>query len=417
MSGETPPTQWDLNAFNVGKRLAHLKGVRVLDVTRALAGPYAGMLLGDLGAEVIKIEPLEGDPTRGNPPYEFGGDGGYFLAANRNKVSIAINLRTDQGREIISRLVRTSDIVLDNLRTRQRTALGLDYASLAAVNPRIVSCSLTGFGSQGPYAARPAYDIVVEALAGVMSLTGPLGGPSVRAGVPIGDIVAGLYSVIGVLSGLQHREAHGKGTHIDISMLDCQVSLLSYLAQYYLLSGDVAEHQGSGHVGNPMYDSFSTSDGKEIVMNAGNDDKFRAVCEVLGRPELVADPRFATRKERLAHRQELQAIMREEMGKRAERELYEAYLAAGVPSAPINSIDRALADPQVRYRDMVVRIPHHSGAPFLGLGSPVKSEDAEGDPFTSPPAKGTATTKLLAEVGYTTREIDELRRAGVVATA
>lgn len=416
MDGERPQEQRDPGAFDVGKRLTHLEGVRVLDVTRALAGPFAGMVLGDLGADVIKIEPLGGDPTREHPPYEFGGDGGYFLAANRNKHSIALNLRSDEGREVMSRLVRTSDIVLDNLRTRQRTSLGLDFATLSALNPMIVSCSLTGFGSGGPYADRPAYDIVVEALAGVMSLTGPIGGPSVRAGVPIGDIVAGMYAVIGMLSGLQHRREHGTGTHVDISMLDCQVSLLSYLAQYYLLSGDVATHQGSGHVGNPMYDSFKTLDGKEIVMNAGNDDKFQAVCKVLGREDVASDPRFADRRGRLEHRAELQDIMRSEMGKRTERDLYAAYLAVGVPSAPINSIDRALADPQVRHRGMVVQIPHHSGTPFLSLGSPVKSEDAEGAPFLSPPAKGMDTTRLLAEIGYSAEDVDELERKGVVVT-
>lgn len=408
------PPGLDPSERAVGRRLSHLERVRVLDVTRALAGPYAGMVLGDLGAEVVKIEPIEGDPTREHPPHEFGGDSGYFLAANRNKRSLSVDLRQEEGREILSQLVSGSDVVLDNLRVRQRRALGLDFETLQKINPGIVACSLTGFGSEGPYADRPAYDIVVEALAGVMSLTGPLGGPSVRAGVPIGDIVAGLYAVVGILSGLEHRRAHGRGTHVDISMLDCQISLLSYLAQYYLLSGEVAQHQGSGHVGNPMYDSFSTADGSEIVMNAGNDDKFHAVCEVLGRPDIARDPRFAHRRERLANRATLEKLIREEIQRRAEQELYDALLAAGVPCAPINTIDRALQDSQVRFREMVVQVPHHSGGTYLGLGSPVKSKDAVGGPFLSAPARGMDSAALLRQLGYDDGDIERLCRDGVV---
>ena len=397
-----------------GRRLNHLQGIKVVDMTRALAGPFGGMILSDLGADVIKVEPLTGDPTRGHPPYSHGGDGGYFLTNNRNKRSIAVNLREPEAREIVLGLVKDADVLLDNLRGPQRSALGLEFSQLEKVNPQIVSCSITGFGSDGPYADRPAYDIVVEALAGVMSLTGPSAGPSVRSGVPIGDLVAGLYAVIGTLSGLEHRRAHGKGTHIDIGMLDCQVSLLSYLAQYYLLSGFVAGHQGTGHVDNPMYDSFVTKDGREIVTNAGYDDAFEALCKVIGRPEVSTDPRFVHRKERLANREALQEIIRAEVRNWDIEELYQALLEAEVPAAPIHALDEALDDPQVRHRNMVVQVPHRVGEPFVSVGSPVKSEDSPGEPYFSPPAIGGDTGDLLAGLGYGEQAIRDLAERGVI---
>ena len=405
----------------VGRSLDYLRGVRVVDMTRALAGPFCGMMLADLGAEVVKLEPTGGDPTRTHPPYEYGGDGGYFLAVNRNKKSIAVDLKTPEGHEVFERLMATTDVLVDNLRYEHRKAIGVDFESLERLNPAIVSCSITGFGSDGPYRDRPAYDIIVEAMAGVMSLTGPEGGPSVRAGVPIGDLVAGMYGVIGALAGLERRRATGKGSHVDVSMLDCQISLLSYLAQYHFLGGMVASHQGRGHVGNPMYNAFETADTNaatglknEIVMNAGNDDKFAATCRVLGRPELADDPRFLHRKERLANRDALEAVIQSEIQKWTAKELYEALVEAEVPVAPINSIDGALTDPQVRHREMVVKVPHRDGGEYLALGAPVKSEDAVGEVFLSPPAIGGQTADLMVELGYSADEVAALADRGIV---
>src|ERR1700761_2683631 len=222
-----PPDLGDFPAAGPGRRLGLLDGIKVLDLTRFLAGPFAGMVLADLGASVLKVEQVSGDSTRDTPPYFFNGDSAYFLSVNRNKESIALNLRSAGGAEVLRRLVAEADVILDNLREPQRVALGLSYPQLEKINPRIISCSVTGFGSDGPYADRPAYDIVVEALGGIMSLTGPVGGPSVRAGVPIGDITAGLYAAIGTLAGLSSRQATGHGVHVDVGMLDCQISLLS----------------------------------------------------------------------------------------------------------------------------------------------------------------------------------------------
>ena len=404
----------DLAGVGRGRRLALLKDVRVLDLTTFLAGPFSTMVLADMGASVLKIEQLSGDSVRRSPPYFHDGDSAYFLSVNRNKESIALDLRTPQGKKILRGLVERADVVLDNLRGQQRAALGLSFEDLRQVNPQIVCCSITGFGSAGPYADRPAYDIIVEALGGIMSLTGPVGGPSVRAGVPIGDITAGLYAVIGVLAGLAARRATGEGTHIDISMLDCQVSLLSYLAQYYFTGGFVASHQGKAHVSIPTYNTFEASDGREVVIAANTQAMWEALCKVLGRPDLPGDDRFTDNVARLANRDALVAILRGEIAKREAAELYEALVEAGVPAAPINPIDIALRDPQVRHRDMVVTAPHRAGPDFVTLGSAVKSAYSDGDDFQSPPGLGQHSASVLAELGYTDAEIGELARAGVV---
>jgi CoA:oxalate CoA-transferase len=400
-----------------GRRTGLLTGVRVLDLTRFLAGPFAGMVLGDLGAEVIKVEQMTGDSTRYNPPYFFEGDSAYFLSINRNKKSIAIDLKSAAGRKILHDLVRTADVIIDNLRAPQRQALGLSFETLKEINPAIVSTSVTGFGSDGPYEDRPAYDIIVEALAGVMSLTGPIGGPSVRAGVPIGDITAGLYAVIGVLAGLESRRRTGEGSHIDVGMLDCQVSLLSYLAQYYLVSGVVPAHQGREHVSIPTYNTFVAGDGIEIVVAANTQEMWRSLCEVLGRADLVDDPRFPDNAARLNHKAEVVALLQDEITKWDAEGLHHALVEAGVPVAPINSVDAAFRDPQVRHREMVVQAPHHSGRSFATLGVPIKSETATTSAFLTPPALGADSIALLDELGYTAEQARELAAQGVVRLA
>jgi CoA:oxalate CoA-transferase len=399
-----------------GRRLALLKGVRVLDLTRFLAGPFAAMVLADLGAEVLKVEQLSGDSTRHNPPYYFQGDSAYFLSINRNKTSIALDIRTPQGKEILQQLVRESDVIIDNLRAPQRESLGLAYEDLSRINPGIISCSVTGFGSDGPYSDRPAYDIIVEALAGVMSLTGPIGGPSVRAGVPIGDIAAGLFGAIGALAGLQSRRETGLGVHVDIGMLDCQVSLLSYLAQYYFTGGLVAGHQGREHVSIPTYNTFDTRDGIEIVIAANTQEMWRSLCSVLGRDDLPAEPRFATNETRLQNRDEVVRILQDEIMKWHVADLHAALVEAEVPVAPINAIDTALADPQVLHREMVVTAPHHGGGEFRTLGVPVKSEMSVGPGFISPPALGEHTRAVLHRLGYSDQAIADLEDAGVISS-
>ncbi len=405
------------NEVPTGRRLAVLDGVKVLDLTRFLAGPFGAMVLADMGADVLKVEQLTGDPTRENPPYYHQGDSAYFLAINRNKRSIALDIRSPEGAEVLRKLVAESDVVIDNLRAPQRKKLGLDYDQLAAVNPRIVSVSVTGFGSDGPYADRPAYDIIVEALAGVMSVTGPIGGPSVRAGVPIGDITAGLYAAIGALAGLQTVRTTGRGAHLDIGMLDCQLSLLSYLAQYYFNGDLVATHQGREHVSIPTYNTFATLDGSEIVIAANTEEQWQSLCAVLDRKDLCAEARFEKNAARLAHRDELVPILRDEMAKWDRDVLEQALMAVEVPVASINTIDVALRSPQVAHRDMVVRAPHRNGGDFHTLGVPVKSEQRQGEAFTSPPALGGDTVEVLHGLGYGRDDIAALSEQGVIRSA
>jgi CoA:oxalate CoA-transferase len=398
----------------MGRRLALLDGIRVLDLTRFLAGPFGGMVLADLGADVLKVEQLTGDSTRNNAPYYHQGDSAYFLSINRNKRSIALDIRSPEGAEVLRRLVAESDVILDNLRAPQRTKLGLDYDRLAEVNPKIVSVSVTGFGSDGPYADRPAYDIIVEALAGVMSVTGPVGGPSVRAGVPIGDITAGLYAAIGALAGLQTVRSTGRGAHIDVGMLDCQLSLLSYLAQYFFTGGLVATHQGREHVSIPTYNTFATGDGSEIVIAANTEEQWTSLCAVLGREDLPAEDRYGTNALRLRHRDELLPVLRAEMATWDRDELEQALVAAEVPVAPINTVDVALRSPQAVHRDMVVRAPHRGGGDFTTLGVPVKSEQSRGEDFSSPPALGGDTLDVLRRLGYDQDAIAALDEQGVI---
>lgn len=400
----------------LGRRAGLLSDVKVVDLTGFLAGPFAGMILADLGASVTKVEPLTGDATRRSPPYFHQGDSAYFLAINRNKRSLAMDIKSPQGRLILQRLVASSDVILDNLRAEQRTALGLGFDDLQRINPRIVSCSITGFGSDGPYRDRPAYDIIVEAMGGIMSLTGPVGGPSVRAGVPIGDITASLYAAIGTLAGLEARRSHGQGVHIDVGMLDCQISLLSYLAQYYLIGGLVPTHQGREHVSIPTYNTFGSKDGREIVVAANTEGMWTSLCHVLHRDDLVEHERFRTSASRLEHRDELVSILQSETAKWTADDLYQALVAAHVPAAPINSIDVTLRDPQVVHRQMVVKVPHRSGGEYLSLASPIKVDAEPGEDFSAPPGLGADSEAVLRDLGYTPGEIAEIVTAGAVRT-
>jgi len=400
----------------MGTRASLLSGLSVLDLTGFLAGPYGSMILGDMGAAVTKVEPVMGDNTRGLGPYEFGGDSAYFLSINRNKQSISVDLKSAGGRSVIERLIRGSDVVLDNLRQRQREQLGLGYERIQQLNPQAISCSVTGFGSDGPYQDRAAYDMIVQALSGVMSLTGDEEGRSVRAGVPIGDLVAGMYVVIGVLGALEERHHSGHGQHIDIAMLDSQVSMLTYLASYYLIGGVVSGRQGRGHVSIPTYNSFATKDGIDLVVCANTEEMWMSLCRVLRRSDLIDDAKFRTNSDRLAHKEELIPILRAEIVDWPMDALYSALLEAGVPAAPIQTIAEVINDPQVLERDMVVTVPHRSGGTFDSLGSPIKCSRSVGGSFLPPPGHGEHTEAVLREIGFLDDEIVELVRSGAVLT-
>jgi crotonobetainyl-CoA:carnitine CoA-transferase CaiB-like acyl-CoA transferase len=392
-----------------------LDGVRVIDLSMFLAGPYCTQQLADLGAEVIKLEPRQGDSTRLLPPHFHQGESLYFLSTNRSKKDISIDLQQAEGREILYRLVATADVVVDNFRPGIMAKLGADYETLARINPRIVCCSISGFGQDGPYASRPAYDMIVQALSGGMSITGEPGGRAVRAGIPIGDICAGLHAVIGIQAALRERERSGRGQFIDISMLDVQVAMLSYQGVYHLFSGEVPGGQGRGHASIPTYASFQAGDKRDVLICANTEKMWVALCEVLELPELPSDPRFLTNELRHTHRGELEPLLEQAFAARSRTEWLERLNARGVPCAPVNSIADALEDPQVRHRGMVGTVAHTLGGEIGVLGNPVKMSRSPGAPFRSPPLFGEHTDEILRDLGCPDAEIAKWREQGLVA--
>lgn len=395
-------------------RLLH--GIRVLDLSRMLAGPYGSMLLADLGAEVLKIEePDGGDPMRAmGPPFLPDGESAYFLAVNRNKKSLALDLARPEGRQVFLDLVRHADVVWENFRPGVMARLGCDYPALAAVNPRIVACSISAYGQEGPYRDWPAFDLALQAMGGAMSLTGEPGRPPVRMGLPMGDLAGGMFGALAVAAALVRRQQTGRGAFIDLSLLDCQVSLLTYLAQYYWADGRVPGPQGSGHASVVPYQALATRDGYLVV--AVFAEKFwRGFCAAVERPEWEDDPRFATNRARVEHREALVAELQTIFGQRSTEEWLKRLQAEGVPATPIQSVDRVLEDPQVRRRQMVVEMDHPRLGRVPTLGTPVKVDGTMGLTVTPPPALGQHTEPVLREwLGYSPERIEALRRAGVI---
>ncbi|MFM0323514.1 CaiB/BaiF CoA transferase family protein [Caballeronia glebae] len=392
-----------------------LNGVRILDLSMFLAGPFCTQQLADLGAEIIKIEPKTGDSTRVLPPHFHNGESLYFLSANRSKKGMVLDLSQTEGREILYRLAANADVVVDNFRPGVTRKLGVDFATLSEINPRIICCSISGYGQDGPYAKRPAYDMIVQALSGGMSLTGEPGARAVRAGIPIGDICAGLHAVIGILAALREREQSGKGQFIDISMLDVQVAMLSYQGVYHLFSGDVPGRQGRGHASIPTYASFEAADGDDVLICANTEKMWQALCDVLELPELPADPRFVTNELRHANRDALEPLLTQAFAGRTRDDWLARLNEKGVPCAPVNSVADALADPQVRHRDMVHPLTHHLGGEIEVLGNPIKLSRSPCGAFRSPPLLGQHTEEIMRELAYAADEIGSLRARGVIA--
>jgi crotonobetainyl-CoA:carnitine CoA-transferase CaiB-like acyl-CoA transferase len=349
-------------------------------------------------------------------PHFVKGDSAYFLAVNRNKESLAVDLKHTRGRAIVLDLARKADIVLEAFRPGVAARLGLAYDALRAVNPKIIVCSISGFGQDGPYRDRPAYDIIAQAMSGGMSMTGERGGVPVRAGIPIGDLSAGMYAVIGALAALERVRSEGEGAHIDVAMLDCQISMLVYQAAYHLLAGEVPGPQGREHVSFPTYRAFRCADGIEIVVAANTERMWSDLCAALGCGELSADPRFRLNEDRLRHRAELAPLLEAAAAKMSSVELLAALAAREVPAAPINTLDRALADAQVRHRDMVVQMIDGEGSSIEVAGNPVKVAGLSSRQHAYPRRLGADTATILREcLDRSEDEIADLARQGVIA--
>jgi len=395
-----------------------LDGLLVLDLSRVLAGPYCTMQLGDLGARVIKIEqPGRGDDTRAWGPPFVGRESAYFLSVNRNKESLALDLKHPRARPILDALLSRADVVVENFRPGTMERLGLGYAAIAARYPRIVYCSISGFGQTGPRRAEPGYDAMMQAEGGLMSITGAADGPPFRLGVAIGDIATGMFAVQGILAALFARERSaqaGRGQHLDIAMLDAVTALLTYQASIAFTTGGTPARMGNRHPSIAPYDTFAAADG-DFVLSVGNDDQFRRLARVLGRDDLAADPRFATNADRVMNYDALRRDLSPGLAARTRRDLLKVLTAAGVPSGAVRSVTEALADPQLAAREMIVPLEHLTAGPIRVIGTPLKLSGTPAAVRTPPPALGQHTRAILGnDVGLKASEIESLLHAGVI---
>jgi len=390
----------------------------VLDLTHMLSGPFCTMVLADMGATTIKIEPPgRGEATRvllaDDPNYSVDGMGAYFMTLCRNKKSVAIDLKQAEGLALFYRLVRCADVVVDNFGPGVTRRLKIDFDALVPINPRIISCSVTGFGQSGPAADRTSFDLVAQGVGGGMSLTGELDGRALRAGIPIGDLGGGLFAAIGILAALQGRERTGRGQSVDISMVDCQVSLLNYMATMYLMSGKQPGRLGNGHFVHIPYDTFATRS-RDLILAVLTDEQWRATAEVLDVPSLK-DVRYATRAGRWANSAELLAALRERLTQDSCEAWSEKFERARVPCAPVNDIAHALIDPQVVAREMVVDVQLSGGRKVRMPGNPIKFSDDAGGVFAPPPRLGQDTDDVLQQIlGLSAEEISGLRSRGLI---
>ena len=376
-----------------------LEGVRIIDLSRVLAGPFCTMILGDLGAEVIKIEHNEnGDETRGWGPPFVNGESAYYLCANRNKESITINLKSEQGKEIFRQLVSSGDVVVQNFKTGTLDKMDLGYEQLKEINPSLILASITGFGLTGPYKDLPGYDYIVQAMSGLMSITGEADGPPVKVGVAIADVLTGLYTCIGILGALYHRNKTGEGQEIDISLLDCEISSLINVASNYLCSNVTPVRMGNQHPNIVPYQVFSASDG-EFVVAVGNDEQFKRFTRVIGRPDLAEREEFMHNEARLHNKDELIPICEELLKTKTKYEWKEQFDAVGIPCGPINTIAEMFADPQVQARDMVVEMEHPVIDNLKLTGSPLKLSKTPVTMRKHPPLHGEHTTFSITSNG------------------
>lgn len=396
-----------------------LAGIKVLDLSRVLAGPWSGQMLGDLGAEVIKVEqPGQGDDTRkwGPPFLEDGSrDSAYYLCANRNKRSVAIDLSRPEGQDLVRQLAAQADIVLENFRVGGLAKYGLDYASLKAVKPDLIYCSITGFGQTGPDKDKGGYDFLIQGMSGLMSVTGDADGHPLKVGIPVSDLTTGLYATISILAALQHRNRTGEGQHIDLALLDAQMALLANQGSNWLNGGAEPRRMGNQHPTIVPYQDFACADG-DIIIALGNDRQFRDLVAVLGLPEMASDPRFAASAQRSDNRDAMFALINPAIARWQSDDLLAALEAAKLPCGKINTIPQALVQPQTVARELVHEIARDDGTPVRFVGYPGKFSASPATYRHAPPRSGQDTRAVLGEVlGLSDAEVDALAAAGVVA--
>jgi len=402
--------------------LKPLEGLKVLELARILAGPWAGQTLADLGAEVIKVErPGAGDDTRGwGPPFIMGDEGerldaAYFHSCNRGKSSIAVDFERPEGQVIVRRLAAQSDVLIENFKTGGLKKYGLDYASLKAINPKLIYCSITGFGQTGPYAARAGYDFMIQGMGGIMELTGDPAGDPQKTGVAFADIFSGLYAVIAIQSALVRRAITGLGGQIDMALMDTQVSVLANQALNFLVSGQSPRRLGNAHPNIVPYQVFRVADG-HIIIAAGNDRQTRDLCRIVGLEGLAAEPRFASNAERVENRADFIALVEEATQKFTRAQLLDVLEAAGVPAGPINSVAEVFADPQVRSRTLRLDLPATgaAGGTVPSVRTPIVLDGLAMAAPSAAPRLGEHTRRILSELGMAEGEIDALRAAEVI---
>lgn len=392
-----------------------LDGIRILDLSRVLAGPFCTQLLGDLGAEVIKIEqPGKGDDTRQWGPPWFHGESAYYLSCNRNKKSVTVNLQEEAGRDLIRKLATHCDVLVENFKTGAMAKWGLDYSSLREINPRLIYCAITGYGQTGPLAARPGYDFIIQAQGGLMSITGDPDGEPCKVGVAVADIVTGLYAHNAILAALFHRERTGEAQSIDIALFDAQISWLANVAMNYLVTGEPPQRYGNSHPNIVPYQTFRTADG-HLALGVGNDGQFQKLCEQLELPELAGDVRFQTNANRVKNRNPLVEILQKKLAQHTTTKWVEQLTAVGIPAGPINTVAQALAEPQVAARDMLIEIMHPSGAPLKFLGPVPKFSATPARIQSPPPLLGEHTERVLRDLlHHTAGEIQQLRQQDAI---
>lgn len=391
-----------------------LEGLKVLDLTRVLAGPYCTMLLGDLGADIIKVEmPVKGDDSRHFGPYQ-NGESAYFMSLNRNKRSMTLNLKSEKGKELLKAFVKKVDVIVENFRPGTMEKLGLGYDVLKEINPKLIYAASSGFGHSGPYSKKPAYDGVVQAMGGIMSITGAKGGEPTRVGPSIGDIAAGLFTAIGVLSALNHRHTTGIGQKVDVAMLDCQVAMLENAIARYVVTKEIPKPAGNRHTSIVPFEPFETKDSK-IVVAAGNDALWKKYCTVAGLEDIMMDPLYATNPKRNENYEALRPILALKMKEKTTEDWNKLLDEAGVPNGPINYVDKVLENEQVIARDMIVEVDHPVAGTLKMPGVAIKLSETPGKIETAAPLLGQHSKEILKEFfDYSDEDVDKLTSEGVL---